>query len=432
MAAASSGDPGGSVGRRLPAYMDPTNSFGELTYLQLTGKNGVALPINPYIIAKSVEACAGGEIEDAKSEAQGTKYTLMVRNPGQVTKLLKLSKLIDGTEIEVIPHPNLNVCRCIISTFDLIRMEENDILAEMTNDKVIRVQRITRNVDGKRVNTPALILTFCKTTYPETIKVGLRRVPTRPYFPNPMLCFGCYSYGHTRARCPGPQRCVNCSGEFHGDECGEAPLCLNCKGNHRPTNRQCPVYKKEVEVIRVKVRDNISFPEARKRVEHQTSSFAQVTAQQSTFEKKLKELEAAMLKKDAEIARLQEESRQKDEKIKQMMNVIEQMNQKNISEQPRQHREHSDNRDKPHHSRDHRVETVATTGPVTRSRTNSPAVQETKRGRSSKPNKSKPVISPDPSPPPKKTATNIHDLTQMDYSSEESEASETPPNHHLR
>ena len=95
--------PGGSVGRRLPLYMDPTNKFGELTFLQLTGKDSTALPKNPFIIGKSVEACAGGPIESAKSEAQGTKYTLRVRDPIQVAKLLKMTKLFDKTDIEVIP-----------------------------------------------------------------------------------------------------------------------------------------------------------------------------------------------------------------------------------------------------------------------------------------------------------------------------------------
>lgn len=432
MAAASSGDPGGSVGRRLPAYMDPTNSFGELTFLQLAGKDDTPLPINPYIIGKSVEACAGGEIEDAKSESYGKKYTLKVRNPTQVAKLLKLTRLIDGTEVEVVPHPNLNVCKCIISSTELIRMEEEDILTEMARDNVIRVQRITRNENGRKVNTPALILTFCKTTYPETMKVGLRRVPTRPYFPNPMLCYGCFNYGHTRLRCPGPKRCANCSKEFHGDECSEASLCQNCKGDHRPTSRQCPVYKKEVEVIKVKVRDNVSFPEARKRVELQAGSYAQVVAQQNTFEKKLKELEAAMIMKDNEIARLREESKQKDKKIEAMMKSIEQMKQKVNKETSCQSEAQPVSHEKPRHSREQRVAAIVTNGPVTRSRNNSPAVQEPKRGRTTKPNANKSVTSPDPSPPPKKTAVNTLDLTQMDYSGEESEVSETPPNQRFR
>lgn len=445
MAAASSGDPGGYVGRRLPTFMDPTNSFGELTYLQLIGKDGVTLPTNPYVIGKSVETCAGGEIEDAKTEAKGTKYTLKVRNPAQVTKLLKLTKLIDGTEVEVIPHPNLNISRCIISTFDLIQMEEDDILAEMKKDKVIRVQRITRNQDGRKVNTPALILTFCTTTFPETMKVGLRRVPTRPYIPNPMLCYGCFSYGHTRVRCPGPQRCVNCSNNFHGDECGESPLCWNCKGDHRPTSRQCPVYKKELEVMKIKVRDNVSFPEARKRAEQQSGgSYAQVVAQQSTIENKLKELEMAMMKKDEEIARLQEESKRKDEKIEKMMAHIAQITAKQqttqsqttlqqTTQEKQQHlSEQSLSQGKPHHSREPKVVVVPITGPVTRSRNNSPAFQEVKRGRLTSCNKSN--TSPDPSPPPKTKKTKVvtHDLTQMEYSEEESEASQAPSNQRLR
>jgi hypothetical protein len=414
--------------------MDPTNKFGELTFLQLTGKNGVPLPPNPFIVGKSIETCAGGPIEGAKTEAQGTKYLLKVRNPSQVVKLLKLTKLIDGTDVEIVPHPTLNVSRCIISSFDLIRMNEEEILSELSGGKVIRVQRITRNEGGKRVNTSALILTFCTTTYPEFIKVGVLHIPTRPYFPNPMLCYSCFSYGHTRARCPGPQRCYNCSGDFHGEEeCGNASLCLNCKGDHRPTSRQCPVYKKEVEIIKIKVSDNVSFPEARKRVEQRTGdSFAQVVAQQNAFEEKLKELEAAMTRKDAEINRLQEENKRKDKKIAQMMTYIQQLKQQATTQEKQHHvREQTSSQEKPQHSKETRP---TTTGPVTRSRNNSPVVHETKRGRPPKYNFAKPASPERLSPPPKtkKTALTTHDLTQMEYSGDESEISETNHNHRLR
>lgn len=116
----------------------------------------------------------------------------------------------------------------------------------------------------------------------------------------------------------------------------------------------------------MKVRDNLSFPEARKRVEQQAGSYAQVAAQQTAFEKKLKELEEAMIQKDKEIARLQEESKQKDEKIERMMAVIEKMNHQSGQEKSRQNREQSVSREKPHSSREKRITTI-TTGPVTRS-----------------------------------------------------------------
>lgn len=423
MAAASSGDPGGSVNRRLPTFMDPTNKFGELTYLQLTGKGDTPLPTNPFLIGKSIEACTGGPIEGAKSEAQGNKYTLRIRAPTQVAKLLKLTKLIDGTEVEVVPHPHLNVSRCVVSCYDMIQMEEADILRELTSQKAIHVKRITRKEGEKRVNTPAVIMTFCQTTYPEHLKIGVLNVPTRPYFPNPMLCYGCFSYGHTRARCPGPQRCLNCSGDYHGEgECGEASLCRNCKGDHRPASRQCPVYKKEVEVIKIKVRDNLSFPEARKRAEQQSGgSYAQVLATQSAFEKKLNELEAAMKKKDDEIDRLREENKRKDEKMKIMKNIIDQLKQQVASNEKTHHsRERIASTEKPQHNME---QMPTTTGPLTRSRNNSPAILETKRGRAPQFNYGNPAISPDTSPPPKKAATTTHDLTQMDYSTDEAEKS---------
>lgn len=74
----------------------------------------------------------------------------------------------------------------------------------------------------------------------------------------------------------------------------------------------------------------------------------------------------------------------------------------------------------------------STSGSMTRSRNNSPAFQETKRGRPPKFVFPKPATSPDTRPSPKKTAPSTHDLTQMEYSSEESEVSEVSPNERFR
>ncbi|XP_058817010.1 uncharacterized protein LOC131680304 [Topomyia yanbarensis] len=331
-----------------------------------------------------------------------------------------MNQLIDGTEVGVEAHPNLNVS--VISCYDLIQMEEKDVLAEISNQGVTRVQRITRKEAEKRVNTPALILTFCKTTYPEYVKIGLLHVPTRPYFPNPMLCYGCFNYGHTRVRCPGPQRCFNCSKEQHGEEkCKETAYCRNCEGDHQPTSRECPVYKKEMEVIKIKVRDNLTFPEARKRAEYLSKgSYAQATAQPNEILSKLKELELTMKRKDEQIAKLLAETKRKDEKIEQMKMYIHQIKQQFT------------NQEKPQHCKEQK-QTNQPIGPVTRSRNNSPAVNtDSKRGRPQKQHTpfSKPTTT-SPSPPPKRTATTTTNET-MDCSDDEIEFTETRPNQPLR
>ncbi|XP_065095156.1 uncharacterized protein LOC135717134 [Ochlerotatus camptorhynchus] len=68
---------------------------------------------------------------------------------------------------------------------------------------------------------------------------------------------------------------------FQNEECGEAAHCINCGGPHRPNNRQCPVYKKETDVIRIKVDRNLTYPEARKQVEAGVRSYAAAAAQPS-------------------------------------------------------------------------------------------------------------------------------------------------------
>lgn len=321
MAAASSGESGG-LGRRIPLYMDPTNQFGELTFLSLTGKDEKPLPKNPFLIGSSVEKVACGPIEGASTEAQGTRYTLKVRNASQVAKLLNMSALNDGTEVVVKAHPSLNVSRCVISCFEMIDMEEEDIVRGLSSQKVIRAQRITRFANGERIKTPAVILTFGKCTYPPHVKIGLLRIATRPYYPNPLLCYNCLRYGHPRVRCPGPRRCLNCSEEhqvLEGIECSKTAYCINCNQNHRPNDRQCPMYQNEKKIISVKIDQNLSYPEARKRVETTLKSYAAAAAQPNTDKQKFDELEEKIKEKDAQIVQLMETMKKKNEYIEKLV-----------------------------------------------------------------------------------------------------------------
>lgn len=294
-------------GRTIPGFLDPTDKFGELTILLMEKVGGGMISDNPFIIGKSIEEAAGDEIEKAYSD--GDNYVMHVRNSSQLKRLLKMNRLIDGTEVTVVPHPGLNRCRCVIVCKDLLRMDEKDILDELKSQKVVDVHRILRTVDKEKVKTATLILTLCSTTYPAAIKVGALRVPTRAYYPNPMLCYGCLSYGHTKKRCSGPTRCQNCSEDAQHDDCKNPPHCRNCSENHRPTSRQCKVYQKENLIIKTKTDMNLSFPEARRRVEEQYGrTYAGVTAQDRlAVSQANEEVKTLIAKKDAEITALQQQ-----------------------------------------------------------------------------------------------------------------------------
>lgn len=321
MTSFSGGDPGGSGSARLPSFLDSRNEFGQLIVLQMKSRNKKGLPKKPFMIGESIEN-AVGRIESAKSEAQGATYILRVRNPAQAEKLLAMKTLADKIKSEVTYHPFLNTCKCVISSYDLLEEKEEEIQDKLSCQGVTHVKRITRYQNGDRSNTPALILTFGKTTYPEHVKVGVLRVTTRPYYPNPLLCYNCFEYGHPKLRCPLQKRCYNCSGNHVVESCEENAHCLNCEQDHRPNNRKCPKYQKEIEIIKAKIDFNLSYVEAKKRVECANASYAQVTAQTRIDAVKNAALLETNKKKDEQITKLIESLNEKNKQIEKLEQMV--------------------------------------------------------------------------------------------------------------
>ena len=66
--------------------------------------------------------------------------------------------------------------------------------------------------------------------------------------------------------------CGKCGGERHCNDdrnCKNTAKCVNCNGNHPVFSRDCPTWKKEKAILKVKYEKSITFPEARKLVEEQ-------------------------------------------------------------------------------------------------------------------------------------------------------------------
>ncbi|XP_071138259.1 uncharacterized protein [Mytilus edulis] len=80
------------------------------------------------------------------------------------------------------------------------------------------------------------------------------------FIPNPSQKFG-----HGSKQCRGKQRCFKCSDEGHeGTNCNsESSKCVNCGESHFSSSRDCPVYLKEKNIIKIKTERNISYPEAK-------------------------------------------------------------------------------------------------------------------------------------------------------------------------
>ncbi|GBM35026.1 hypothetical protein AVEN_240382-1 [Araneus ventricosus] len=92
----------------------------------------------------------------------------------------------------------------------------------------------------------------------------------KPYIPNPLRCFKCQRFGHSKLACRGTLACARCGEKNHDSlQCTAQEKCANCKGNHTSYSRSCPSWQFEKEVISVKIKQQIEYPEARKIVKVQ-------------------------------------------------------------------------------------------------------------------------------------------------------------------
>ncbi|XP_055589691.1 uncharacterized protein LOC129741902 [Uranotaenia lowii] len=304
---ATTGDPPDKNDRTLPEYLDRSGNFGKLIILSLCPADEKhPLPKNPFVVSKSLDQSIG-KIEAAYTEQNGTKYVIKTRSSKLAAKLTQMSELIDGTKIRIIPHPVFNVSRCVISCKEACDLKEEELQEELASQGVLKVRRITRMENKSRVNTPTIVLTISGTVIPKEIRVGIINCRTRLFYPSPLVCYRCCAYGHTKDKCDSEPTCRNCSKQHeleNEDPCQAEPFCKNCKGSHSPISRNCPIYRKEEEIVKTKVDSGITFGEARKEYarKHAENSYANVCGAQQRLETLRRDQE-----KDIQIAKLTKE-----------------------------------------------------------------------------------------------------------------------------
>ena len=109
------------------------------------------------------------------------------------------------------------------------------------------------------------------------------RVNVDVYVPNPLRCHNCQKYGHHEDRCSKDPICSKCgqTGEHLESRCSNELHCVNYGEKHSADSKECRIWHKEKEILRLKFTRNISFVEARKLVEAPTPipgiSYANIT-----------------------------------------------------------------------------------------------------------------------------------------------------------
>ncbi|XP_076345796.1 uncharacterized protein LOC143244639 isoform X1 [Tachypleus tridentatus] len=218
--------------------------------------------MSPFFIQKGLEGLVGSP-KSVKKLRSGD--ILVETSTSQHSELLLNSKAIGDIPIEVTPHTTLNSSRGVIVERDLKNVPESEILAGLSTQGVSGVRHISTRKDGVTLPTNTLVLTFTSPRAPATIKAGYLICRVWPYIPNPLRCFQCQRFGHSKTSCRGSLTCARCGGKDHDAyDCDMNPHCINCKGSHPSYFHSCPKWLEEKEVQRLKTTHNISYPEARK------------------------------------------------------------------------------------------------------------------------------------------------------------------------
>ena len=199
----------------------------------------------PFSVNKVIVAVSGSNLFNIKKLRNG-EILIEVEKEAQSSKLLKIRKLNLTMEnvipITVSPHYSLNTNKGVIRCPDIKECSDEEILEGLKDEGVIKLDRISVFRDGQREPTGTFILTFQSQTLPKYIRVGYYRVAVSQFIPNPMRCYKCQKFGHTKFNCRKNEVCNKCGKEDHTDsqECTNEVKCVNCQGNHASNDKTCP------------------------------------------------------------------------------------------------------------------------------------------------------------------------------------------------
>ncbi|GFX06658.1 hypothetical protein TNCV_382541 [Trichonephila clavipes] len=170
--------------------------------------------VSPFLIEKAFTSSIG-EVKWIRKMRSGDLF-LEASSAKQATALINLQKLAH-LDVTVAPHTTLNFSRGVISPADFLNVSTEEIKENMQAQNVCDVRRITIRRDGQVLNTKHLILTFSTSDFPQTVKMAYIRCPVRPYIPNPLRCFQCQRFGHSKTVCRGQPTCSRCAERRESD-----------------------------------------------------------------------------------------------------------------------------------------------------------------------------------------------------------------------
>ena len=257
---------------------DPKTKFAKFLLLTHQDSAKRIRNENAFMINQAIRDIVGKKY--CKVNPNGANLLIEVDQKETHDKLLTVTKL-KKVPVNIKPHSYLNQCKGTVYCDNISDMSNEEIQEQLKDQDVAEVYRTKRRDGDNYLPTSLFIITFNKTTLPNEVRIGYMNCRVRLYIPNPRICFKCQKFGHGQNTCSHDPNCARCShvGSDHPkyQDCTNDPKCANCHGDHPASSRQCPMYQLEKKIMEKKLRNNLTYPQARDQIyNEQTELVSQV------------------------------------------------------------------------------------------------------------------------------------------------------------
>ncbi|GBN15210.1 hypothetical protein AVEN_23020-1 [Araneus ventricosus] len=176
--------------------------------------------VSPFLVEKTISGYLG-EIPSVRKLRSGD-LLVEISSQMQAQIIIKLNNLA-SIPVTVAPHASLNFSKGVVSCGELLNTSIEETADKLKSQGVTHVRRISMRKAGQLLDTKHLVLTFRGFKIPESIKAGYMKLAVRHYFRNPLRCFKCQRFSHSKASCRGTLTCARCAEASHDSSIVQHP-----------------------------------------------------------------------------------------------------------------------------------------------------------------------------------------------------------------